>query len=393
MPRPGAQAPIAAALRATGSSVFSPLADRLAEHPGPLFPLHVGDTWLEPFSGARMQAIPDEARAGLHRYGPTSGLGALVDALVERERQRTGLPRERDELLVTAGATGGLACAVSALVDPGEEVLILAPFWPLIRGIVRSQRGVPVEVPFYDRVGSAEEAVAAVEAACSPRSVALYVSTPSNPTGRMIPGPWLDALAEWARRRDLWLLSDETYEDLVYCGRHAPLAPRAPERTVVVHSFSKAWGLAGHRVGWLAGPRASVEAAHKFQVHSAYHPPVAGQHAALAVLEGGEDWLARARKLYQDAGEATARALGLPPPQGATFLFVDVRRHLGPRGMPDLLEALLEEGVVVAPGASSGQAYEGFLRLCYTSAPPAEVAEAVRRLARVLGTRPSEAGA
>jgi N-succinyldiaminopimelate aminotransferase len=321
---------------------------------------------------------------GLHRYAPTAGLAPLLDALVERERARTGVARERSELLVTAGATGALACAVSAVVDPGEEVLILAPFWPLIRGIVRSHRGVPVEVPFYDRVASAEEAVAAVDARCTPRTAALYVSTPSNPTGRVLPEGWLDALADWARRRDLWLLSDETYEDLVYRGRHVPLACRAPERTVVAHSFSKAWGTAGNRVGWLAGPRSLVEAAHKAQVHNVYHPPTAGQHAALRALRDGDAWLDAAREAYRKTGERAASALGLPAPEGSTFLFLDVRHRLGPRGMLGLLEDLLAEGVVVAPGASSGQGYEGFLRLCYTAAPPEEVDEATRRLVGVL---------
>ncbi|MDX1648627.1 MAG: pyridoxal phosphate-dependent aminotransferase [Myxococcota bacterium] len=384
MPRPGAQEPVAAAVAATGGSVFSPLAHRLAEHPGPLFPLHVGDTWLAPFEGARVEQLREDAIPGLHRYAPTPGLPPLLDALVERERARTGLAREREELLVTAGATGGLACAVSAVVDPGEEVLVLAPFWPLIRGIVRSHRGVPVEVPFYDRVVSAEEAVAAVEAARSPRTVALYVSTPSNPTGRTIPEAWLEALAAWTRDHDLWLLSDETYDDLVYRGRHVPLAPHAPERTVAVHSFSKTWGLAGNRVGWLAGPPRLVEAAHKAMVHNVYHPPTAGQHAALRVLRDGEAWLERAREAYRAAGEDAARELGLPAPEGSTFLFLDVRDRVGARGVPGLLEDLLEEGVVLAPGASSGRDYEGFLRLCYTSAPPEDVAEAIRRLARVL---------
>ena len=134
--------------------MYSPFADELASHPGPIFPLHVGDTWLEPFEGGRMQDLRCEDHPGLHNYCDTRGLPDLVDAIVEKVRSRNGLTCERESVLVTAGATGGLASAIGAIVEPGDEVLILAPFWPLIRGIVQTFRGVPVEVPFYDRVDS-----------------------------------------------------------------------------------------------------------------------------------------------------------------------------------------------------------------------------------------------
>jgi N-succinyldiaminopimelate aminotransferase len=387
MPRPGdPQRPFAEAAAAIGASVFSPLAHRLADRPGEVFPLHVGDTWLEPFEGGRMEDLRVADHPGMHRYCETAGIPPLVDALAEKVRARNGLPCERGSLLVAAGATGALACAVGALADPGEEVLILAPHWPLIRGIVQAARARPVEVPFYDRVDSAEAAVAAVDARCGGRSVALYVSSPSNPTGRVLPRAWLEALAEWARRRDLWLLSDEVYEDYVYRGEHFSVGRAAPERTVTVFSFSKAYGMAGNRVGYLVGPPALVAQAHKIGVHSAYHAPTAGQLAALAALRGGATWLAGVREAYRRAGEDAAAVLGVPPPQGSCFLFLDVRPVL--RGRPTLafLEECLEDGLVLAPGASSGEAYEGWVRLCYTSAPPERVAEAVRRLARRLGS-------
>lgn len=371
-------------MEAVGSAVFSPLADRLQGHTGELFPLHVGDTWMEPFAGGRMEDLREAEHPGMHRYCPTRGIPRLLEALLEKVRDRNRLPCEPDSLLVTGGATGALACAVGALAEPGEEVLILAPFWPLIRGIVRSQRAVPVEVPFYDRVDSAEAALRAVEARAGDRAVALYVSTPSNPTGRVLPGEWLEALAEWARRRDLWLLSDEVYEDFVYRGEHVSMGRFAPERTVTVFSFSKAYGMAGNRVGYLVGPPSLVEQAHKVGVHTFYHAPTAGQLAARAALDGGADWLRRAGEAYRAAGQDAARVLGIPPPEGSCFLFLDVGSRLDPRGMQGFLEDCLEDGVVLAPGASSGRDYASFVRLCYTAAPPAAVAEAVRRLARRL---------
>ena len=159
MPRPHRLAP---AVLAMPEAVYSPFADRVAGREGPVFPLHVGDTWLEPFEGGRMQDLRCDENPGMHRYCDTRGVPELVDAIVEKARERCGVAYERESVLVAAGATGGLAAAVGAILEPGEEVLILAPFWPLIRGIVQAFRGEPVEVPFYDRVDSAAAAVDAV---------------------------------------------------------------------------------------------------------------------------------------------------------------------------------------------------------------------------------------
>src|SRR5688572_11022097 len=215
VPRPPRFAPITEAMP---GAVFSPVAGRLREMPGGLCPLHVGDTWMEPFTGGRMQDLSEADHPGLHRYCETRGVPALIDALVEKVRAKNGLRCERENVLVTAGATGALGAALGAITSPGDEVLILAPFWPLIRGIVSAFRADPVEVPFYDRVASASEAVAAVAACATPRTTALYVSSPSNPTGRVLPEAWLAALAEWAEREGIWLISDEVYEDFVYRG-------------------------------------------------------------------------------------------------------------------------------------------------------------------------------
>ncbi len=381
MPRPTKPA---AAVAAMPERVFSPIEGAGAPGSGPLFPLHVGDTWLEPFEGGRMQDLDAETHPGMHRYCETAGIPELRDAIVEKVRERNGLDCERDSVRVAAGATGALACAVGAIADPGEEVLILAPFWPLIRGIVQALRAQPVEVPFHDRVRSVGDAVLAVEERLSPRSVALYVSSPSNPTGRVLPAGWLGALAELARRHDLWLLSDEVYEDTVYRGEHVSPGRFAPERTVSVYSFSKAYGMAGNRVGYLVAPPALAAQAEKVGVHTFYHAPTAGQLAAFRALENGGAWLERARETYRAAGEATARALGLEPPQGSTFLFVDAGPRLDQRGMRGFLEDCAQDGVLVAPGSASGADYESWIRLCYTSLPPERMAEAARRLARNL---------
>ena len=126
MPRPGdPKRSVAAAVAQVGSSVFSPLAERIAVHPGPIFPLHIGDTWLEPFQGGRMEDLHVDQHPGMHRYCEPGGIPALVDAIVQKVRDCNGLPCQREHVLVTAGATGGLACAVSALADPGADGSLL----------------------------------------------------------------------------------------------------------------------------------------------------------------------------------------------------------------------------------------------------------------------------
>ena len=378
---------LAPAALAMPGAIYSPFADRIHGHPGPLFPLHVGDTWRDPFVGARSQDIDAAHTPRLHAYCDTRGLPVLIDAVREKLRARNGLVHEPDEILITAGATGGLAALAGAALSPDDEILILAPFWPLIRGIAQSFRARPVEVPFFDRVASRDEAVAAVASRITAKSRVLYVSTPSNPTGRMIPGDWLEALAELARRHDLWIFSDEVYEDYAYAREHVSIGRFAPERSVSVYSVSKSYAMAGQRVGYLAGPEPIVANARKLATHLYYHAPVVGQHTALAALELGADWLAANREADRAVGRQVAHALGLPEPEGGTFLFLDVRERLDERGLVGLLEDCFAEGVLVAPGLSCGSDYADWIRISYTAAPAERVLEAAGRLERVLARR------
>ncbi len=362
-------------------AVYSPFADKMQDHPGPLYPLHVGDTWMEPFVGGRMEDLSVDRYPGMHRYTDTRGVPQLVAAVAEKVRDRNQLSCTPENVLICAGATGALACAMGALLDPGDEVLILTPFWPLIRGIVQAFEGVPVEVPFYDRVTSHEEAIAALREHVTPATAALYVSTPSNPTGRVLPRVWLQAMASFAREQDLWLLSDEVYEDFVFRGEHYSMARDAPERTLSVFSFSKAYGMAGNRVGYLVGPREAVDQARKIATHTFYGAPTSGQLAAVRALADGGPWQAKARAEYQRVGEEAARLLGVPAPEGSTFFFLDVSAQLDERGVLGFLERCFEDGVLVAPGASSGSDYSDWIRICYTAMPPERVLEAIALLA------------
>jgi len=370
------------------SALYSALAHRIATHRGEIFPLHVGDTWLEPADGCRMQDLTVEDHPGMHRYAPPQGLPQLLDAIAERVRTRTGVPTDRGNVLVSAGATGGLGAVMGAILEPGDEVLILAPYWPLITGIVRCYHGRPVAVPFIGRVDSPESAVAAVRAQLSPRTVALYLSTPNNPTGVVFPRSWVEALVAWAASEGLWIVSDEVYEDYIYRGEHTLARALAPERTLSAHSFSKAFGMAGNRCGYVVGPEGIVRELCKVSTHAFYSTPTASQLAACRALDGrGDRWIEGVRGSYTETGNHAAAALGVAPPEGSTFLFLDVSAALDGRGLAGLLEDCADRGLFLAPGPSFGP-YPRHVRICFTSAPPETIRRGVAQLASLLGGTP-----
>jgi N-succinyldiaminopimelate aminotransferase len=382
MPRPPLVSGTVAGIR---GSVYSKLLHKLEAHRGEVYPFHVGDTYLPPPPGCAMEDLPAREHPGLNRYTPPQGLPALVDGVLERLRARTGVPLERSQLFVTGGATAGLANAVGAVAERGDEVLLLAPHWPLIDGICRTYGAIPVDVPFFGVADSPESAVRAVKERMTLRTVGLYVNTPSNPTGRVVPRPWLEALAELARREDLWLFFDEVYEEYQYDGTHTSGLSLAPERSFAAYSLSKAFGMAGYRCGWLAGPAAPMQEALKLHTHNVYSAPTASQAVARKLLGGaGEAWLAHARASYAETGRKAAARLGVPPPQGSTFLFLDVSPALGEGGLEAFLEGCADEGLFAAPGPSFGP-YPTHIRVCYTAAPPDVTLRGVEVLARRLG--------
>jgi len=382
MPRFPDYAPSVAGM---SGSLYASLTERLARYRGEIYPLYVGDTWMEPPEGCRMEDLRVAEHPGMHRYAPVQGVPRLVDALVERTRARTGVSTERDSVLVTAGATGALGAAIGGIVQPGDEVLLLAPYWPLIAGIVTAFHGTPVAVPFLD-VDGPEALAEAVRAKLSPRTVALYVNTPNNPTGRVLPRAWMEALAELGRRENLWLLADDVYDLYVYAGEHVSLRALAPERTFACASFSKAYGMAGNRCGYAVGPKEAVAQLRKVSTHTFYATPTASQLAAIRALDGGvgDAWAAKAAAQYRDTGAKAAARLGVPPPEGSTFLFMDVGRFLDERGLPGLLERCVERGVMVAAGPSCGP-FPHHIRICFTGSPPDVVLRGVNVLAEVLG--------
>jgi N-succinyldiaminopimelate aminotransferase len=366
-------------------SVYSGLAHRIATFAGQTYPLHIGDTWMEPAAGCRMQDLTVAEHPGMHRYAEPRGMPQLLDAIALRSSQRLGVATASQDVLVAAGATGGLDAVVGAILEPGDKVMILAPFWPLIKGIVQCYGGVPIEVPVLGTVDSPETVRAQLDQLHQAGTVALYLSTPNNPSGLVLPPAWVEAIVAWAQQRDLWILADEVYEDYVFEGVHTYARALAPERTFSVHSFSKAFGMAGNRCGFVVGPTATMPDLLKVSTHSFYSTPTASQLAVIRALEGpGDAWVADVKPRYQAAGEHAAQRLGVPAPQGSTFLFLDVAAHLDASGLGGFLTRCADDGLFLAPGPSFGP-YPTHVRICFTAAPPDIVADGVEILARHLG--------
>jgi N-succinyldiaminopimelate aminotransferase len=344
---------------------------------------------MEPAVGCRMQDLTVEAHPGLHRYSPVPGLPELRAAIAGHHGARANVPTTSANVIVTAGATAGLAAAVGALVSPGESVTLAAPYWPLIAGSLRAFDAEPVDVALMTDCRGADDAVARFEAARRPDTVAVYWNTPHNPTGRLMPRDWLEALVAWAREHDLWIMADDVYEDYVYSGEHVYTRALAPERTISVHSFSKSYGMAGNRCGYLVGPEEGIAAIRRIMTNINYSACTASQIAALNALgKTGQQWVAEAREKYAEIGAWAAQRLRLPTPAGSTFLFVNVSERLSGNepegGLGALLQRLADQGVIVAPGPSFGP-YPDHIRLCFTATDPERTREGIEILARTLG--------
>jgi N-succinyldiaminopimelate aminotransferase len=316
----------------------------------------------------------------------------LLEAIQGKVARRHGVKLETDNIQVMSGATAAMGVIATALLSPGDELLLPSPFWPLIRGVARFRGVVPVEVPLFTRLSEPSfDPIAALEAALTERTAALYINSPHNPTGVTLPVPVLERMVAFAQKHNLWLLTDEVYEDIYFEGeppRSIWTLPGAAERSIVTHSVSKAYGLAGARVGFTHGPREAMQVVRGVQTFYTYCAPRPMQLGAAAALRDGDHWLAEARAEYGAAARATAEALGQRPPSGGTFFFFDLRPFLRKGETPmQLLERCVDGGVMLTPGSASGEAYGDWARVCFTSVAPSELAQALAQLKATLSDR------
>ena len=365
-------------------SIFATLSGRIEAfraRGGDLIPLQIGDTYLAPPQAALDVARRDHREISV--YGRPPGLPELRQAIAAFRGAAAA------EVHVGCGCTHALFCAVRALIDPGDEVIVASPFWPLFPGLLRTAGGVLVDVPITSQLYRDDgfDIASALEAARTERTRAVYIITPNNPDGMVYRRAHLEQIAGFVTKHDLWCLSDEVYADFVYDGEHISIAalPGMRERTVASHSLSKSHALAGARIGYVIAPEAVIEATRKISNHTVYNVPVAMQRVALAAINDGTPWLRDAATRYlaaRDAASAALQGIGIKHdlPRGGSFFFIDI----GQRDVQALLERGIDEGVLLAPGGAFGKGCESFLRLCFTGAPQDRVLEGIARFGRVL---------
>lgn len=361
-----------AELRAAGVDVVS-LLEGESDRPAPA-----------PVCDATIQAL----LAGQTRYSNAGGLPKLKALIARKLRERNGVPASEDCVVVTNGAKQALYDALQVLCGPGDEVIIPRPYWVTFPESARLAGAKPV---FADTRAHQLD-VDLIAKAAGPRTKAVIVNSPNNPTGAVYSAAAFRELARLAKRRGFYIVSDEAYEDAVYDGlRHvspASLGRDAAERTVTIQTFSKSWSMTGFRVGYLAAHPEIARAAARLHGHITGNVCTFAQHGAIAALGLPRKELEERRRELQAkrdlAYSLASRLFDCRKPRGAFFVFADARRHLGGRfkDSSTLASRLLEEArVAVVPGSACG--LEGFLRLSFT-APVASLRSGFARLEEAL---------
>jgi aminotransferase len=317
------------------------------------------------------QAAIASIEAGKTAYTSNSGLLELREAIVSHVAQRYQVTYDaQTEVLVTVGVSEALQQAMLAVIDPGDEVIIPEPCFVAYTACVLLAGGVPVTVP---TTMESEFMVdpATIAAAITPRTKAILIGYPNNPTGAVCDRETLQAVVDIAVQHDLLVFSDEIYDRLVYGVEHICVAslPGARDRTILMGGFSKAYAMTGWRLGWVAAPAEISAAIRKIHQYGIMSAPTAAQYAALAALQDGESDVQamvaeydRRRRVLVDG----LRRLGFPTfePRGAFYVFPQVS-HLGLSSSEFCDQLLASEHVAVIPGDAFGPSGSGFVRMCY----------------------------
>jgi aspartate aminotransferase len=318
-----------------------------------------------------------------HRYTPAAGLPELRAAVAEKTKRDSGLEVTAGQVLITNGGKQAVYQAFATLVDPGDEVILPAPYWTTYPEAITLAGGVPVVVvtgPEADYLPSVEQ----LEAARTPRTKALLWCSPSNPTGSVASREQTEAVGRWAVEHGVWVITDEIYEHLVYDGAEAvsmPVAvPELAETCVVLNGVAKTYAMTGWRVGWMAGPADVIKAATNLQSHLSSNVCNVAQRAALEAVSGPLDAVAEMRAAFDRRRRSIVELLSAipgvrcPTPRGAFYAYPAVQELIGKelRGSRiddtvGLAAAILEHAeVAVVPGEAFGT--PGFLRLSYALA-------------------------
>ena len=332
---------------------------------------------------------------GFTKYTPTGGIPELKSAIIEKLRHDNRLEYAPAQILAAVGAKHALFNIFQALLSPGDEVIVFAPYWVSYPDMVRLADGVPVVVQTDPKAGWVPNPDD-VRRALTPRTRAVVLNSPSNPSGAVIPAKALEGIAEAVRDHDCLLVSDDIYERLLYVPEGfqniANVAPDLIGRTVVVNGFSKGFAMTGWRLGYAAGPKELIAGMQMIQDQQTSNPTSFVQKAAIAALKGPQEPVEqmvaefRKRRDMMVAGLNRIDGVSCATPQGAFYCFVDVTGLIGRgyKGQPvtdsmRVSEILLEDFLIAAvPGTPFGA--EGFIRFSFATSP-AKIEKGIARIA------------
>jgi aspartate aminotransferase len=349
----------------------------------------------DPIVAAAVDACRDPAN---HVYTPAAGLPELRAAIAAKTARDSGYAVEPAQVLVTNGGKQAIYNALATLLDPGDEVIVIAPFWVTYPEAIALAGGVPVYVETDESTGF-KATVEQLEAARSPRTKILLFVSPSNPTGAVYSRQQIAEIGTWAAEHELWVLTDEIYEHLVYGGhtQHSMpvVVPDLADRCVVVNGVAKTYAMTGWRVGWMLGPADVVKAAGNLQSHATSNVSNVSQRAALAAVSGDLSAVAMMREAFDRRRRKIYEMLTAIPnvtcsePEGAFYAFPSLAGVLGrdlrgkrPGSTLELAEIILDEAkVAIVPGEAFGA--PGYARLSYALSD-ADLEEGVSRIGKLL---------
>ncbi|HVM04654.1 MAG TPA: pyridoxal phosphate-dependent aminotransferase [Acidimicrobiales bacterium] len=333
-----------------------------------------------------------------HRYTPAAGLPELRQAVADKTRRDTGLELKPNQVLITNGGKHAVYSALVSVVGEGDEVILPAPYWTTYPEAIGLAGGTTVVVDTDESTGF-RATVDQLEAARTPATKALLFVSPSNPTGAVYPRAEIDAIGRWAAENDVWVITDEIYEHLVYgsAENHSMpvVVPELADRCLVVNGVAKTYAMTGWRVGWMAGPADVVAAAANLQSHMTSNVANVSQRAALAALAGDLSAVDEMRAVYDRRRRKMLEMLREVPgvtcaePEGAFYAFPSFKGVLGrpvggrtPATTLELAEVILDEArVAVVPGEAFGT--PGYMRLSYALGDD-DLVEGITRIAKLL---------
>ena len=333
-----------------------------------------------------------------HRYTPTPGLPDLREAIVNKTKRDSNYEITVDQVLVTNGGKQSVYQSFASILDPGDEVILPSPFWTTYPECIKLAGGVSVEV-FADESQNYLVSVAQLEKALTPKTKVLLFCSPSNPTGSVYSPEQVKEIGQWALKNNLWVVTDEIYEHLLYDGATAPsicvAVPELADRTIIINGVAKTYAMTGWRVGWMIGTKDVIKAATNLQSHLSSNVSNVSQRAAIAALNGDLSAVHKMGEAFDRRRKLIVKLLNeipgvtCPTPTGAFYVYPSVKEVLGkeirgkrPKTSAELATLILEEAEVAAvPGEAFGPS--GYLRFSYALGDE-DIIEGIARVKKLL---------